>query len=177
MTSQNYFLSLPLEMRLNIYRYALSTAGDDETTATETYAIKERRPFRSTFKGRRENNYTLLNCTKYSAALRQTCSQISGELKVYLPRPTFKFTSEDAFYSFLSWDTNGKTDKRDWNVLKLAAEVVVVVKEDHSRRDDLIRFSNLMEEPLTVKFVADIGGDERKLAKAKAIWAVFLDSF
>ena len=133
---------------------------------------------RATFKGHRENNYTLVNCTKNSAALKQTCSQVADEIKVYLPKPTFKFTCIRAFCSFSSvgWFPDRKITERQVNILKSAAEVIVVVNEEYFFSYGLRMCAQLFKEPLVVKFVSDRGNGGRQLTQAKMIWNGHLDS-
>lgn len=137
---------------------------------------------RSSFKKARENDYTLVNCTKNSAALGQTCSQVADEIDAYLPKPTFRFTSRGALYSFLGFDPSLATYQRNLKALKSASKVVVLVNERGFYEsgfygDSLIKFSNLLKEPLDVEFIPNNGSGGRELTRAKGIWEQFLNSF
>ena len=43
--------------------------------------------------------------------------------------------------------------------------------------DSLIRFSNLLKEPLDVEFIPNNGSGGRELTRAKETWEKFLNSF
>lgn len=89
----------------------------------------------------RENDYTLVNCSRKSSALSQTCSQVSDEINVYLPEPTFKFACVHALISLLSCYSNGENYERRMEVLRSASRVLVVVKKEGFYEDHLSLFA------------------------------------
>lgn len=62
------------------------------------------------------------------------------------------------------------------SILKSAAEVIVVVNEEHFFSYGLRMCAQLFKKPLVVKFVSDRGNGGRQLNQAKMIWNGHLDS-
>jgi hypothetical protein len=86
---------LPIEVRLDIYHYALGTDARDTVRYTLILKIGERRVLRRSSRQTRQNRYALLNFNNTHFPVSQSCTQTRLEIQNLLPPPTYQFTSVD----------------------------------------------------------------------------------
>ncbi|KAG9858618.1 hypothetical protein KCU98_g512, partial [Aureobasidium melanogenum] len=99
--SRSPLLALPLELRIEIYKYVLSTGEVDEKTSSPVLSITKRRRLRCTSSKARVNRYRLENFNSKYFALSRTCIQIRQEIRDRLPAPFVEFSSPGVLDHFL----------------------------------------------------------------------------
>jgi hypothetical protein len=129
---ESLLLSVPLEVRLKIYKLVLDTGTTDSITKGRVYIVESRGALHITSSYASINDYSLVNVSSKSFALTQTCAQVRDEIQHYLERPTFQFTNTKAFMSFLHyhpWDTHHTINENNQITMQSAALVMFVFDE------------------------------------------------
>jgi hypothetical protein len=163
-------LSLPLEIRLTIYNYALDTGVIDPVTNPRVHVVKERRELRDAAHDVRQNNYSLISVNTKSGALAQTCTQVRDGTQSYLPKPFFKFVSCYAFEQFIGWNAGSKLNDPNFVALEAAAGVVVMIDRPGYGYHSLKHLADMVTRPLMVTFIDEKGESSSEHSKASAIW-------
>jgi hypothetical protein len=98
---KNLLLTLPLELRVSIYRLVLNTTEFDDETQSHVYEIGERRTQRSKNLALRSNNFTPINIRNQHFALLKTCRAVRQEIHSFVNlRYSLCFTSPTALAKF-----------------------------------------------------------------------------
>jgi hypothetical protein len=187
---ESLLLSVPLEVRREIYKLVLDTGTVDPVTKSRLYIIKDRRALRLASRDVRINDYFLVNVNSKSIALEQTCGQIRDEIQHYLGEPVFKFTNISAFMGFLgyhAWNFEYRANGHNQITLQTAARVVVDVNK-HTWlpyrtqplsvwvEHDLPRLADLIVHPFMVTFVGEQGESSQELTETTNVWKERMDS-
>jgi hypothetical protein len=182
---ESLLLSIPVEIRREIYKLVLDTGTTDPIAKSRVYIIKDCRALRASSSRVRINDHTIVNVNSKSRALEQTCGQIRDEIQHYLGRPTFKFTNTEALMGFLGyrpWDPRRVVNENNHITLQNAARVVVVIKEEariHYRsmrrpsvwvEHDMMDLADSIVHPFMITFVNEEGESNKRLIKATKKW-------
>jgi hypothetical protein len=98
---KNLLLTLPLELRVKIYRLVLKTGSFDEETQSHVYENGERRVQRSKNLALRHNNFTPTNICHQHFALLKTCRAVRQKIHSFVNLGySFSFASPMALAKF-----------------------------------------------------------------------------
>jgi hypothetical protein len=181
---ESLLLSIPVEIRREIYKLVLDTGSIDAITKGRVYIIKDRHALRTASSRVRIKNYSLANVSSKSTALEQACAQIRDEIQHYLGKSVFKFTDTGAFMGFLGcqrWEPSRVMNENNHIALQAAARVVVSVEErawipygvspfSVWVEYDLMDLADAIVHPFMVTFVGEEGESSEQLIQATNMW-------
>jgi hypothetical protein len=164
---ESLLLSVPLEVRREIYKLVLDTGTVDPVTKSRLYIIKDRRALRLASRDVRINDYFLVNVNSKSIALEQTCGM--------------------GFLGYHAWNFEYRANGHNQITLQTAARVVVDVNK-HTWlpyrtqplsvwvEHDLPRLADLIVHPFMVTFVGEQGESSQELTETTNVWKERMDS-
>jgi hypothetical protein len=179
-SEQCFLLTIPLELRLKIYRLVQETDHEDQDNNTPVLPVGERRIVRRAVRDARRNRYSLINFNEKYFALSKTCVQTRIEMQTLLANPTYHFASADALGSFLG-DRGGSIndlslDKRAFRVLDSASSVMLSMNNGDLSRHQLWRIASALAQPFVMTFINEHDAD-REIRDAVAIWTALFRRF
>ena len=156
--SETGFLGPPLEIRIMIYNYVLSTKGN-------TYEIKDFPILPHLTWSHRDNIHTVSDIESHHLALTAVNKQIREEIEANLPKNGFRFIGIEALLSFLFNKTAAYPKDVNLELLLKASKVQVTLGSEPSPHRIYIHWKPLeymvwhMTQPFAVEFIPTEGGE------------------